>query len=455
MLIEKYDINKINPASYNPRYLSEDKKQSLIESISEVGFLKPIIINSNNTIIAGHQRSKCMLILGKTHVPAFIIDGITKTDEVRFNQMHNGSDIEIGEGDIVKVNTDKIGWHYVKPYQIEIIKLGKNANQKKELSRLFLKYGEFGSCVLDSENNCIISSDYASVSKMMNKELYVFKENNSLKVNLIKKYFSLSYGEFSYDLLEKQTYIQCLAQMNRLAGEKQFKSILYEKVVIPNINKAERILDFGAGKMAYVKNLKTQGFNIFGIEFYLRKTGQNVIDYKKVIELIDCVVEDIKQNGLFDVVVCDSVLNSVDSIEAHNSVINTIRTLCKPNGKLFFSGRCYEFVEKLSKVEKTKDKQNYLYFYDKNLFTANFRSGNWFYQKFHTIKMVKEICKTISNKNIKIMRFNSSSFQCYLNNDIELSNKDKKKAIDFEFNLPLPNGKTYGKNKSINNILGL
>jgi len=455
MLVEKYDIQKINPASYNPRYLSEDKKQRLIESISEVGFLKPIIINSNNTIIAGHQRSKCMLILGKTHVPAFIIDGITKTDEVRFNQLHNGSDIEIGNGDIVKINTDKIGWHYVKPSQIEIVKLGRNAQQKKELSRLFLKYGEFGSCVLDIENNCIISSDYASVCKMMNKELFVYKESDLSQITKIKKYFALSYGEFNYDLLKKQTYIQCLAQMNRLAGDKQLKSTLYERVVIPNITKTERILDFGAGKMAYVKKLKSEGYNIVGLEFYLRKKSLNAIDYKKVIELIDHVIQDIKENGLFDSVICDSVLNSVDSMEAHTSVINTIRTLCKPNGKLFFSGRCIESTQKQERQDKTRTKGNFLYFYDKNLFTANFRSGNWFYQKFHSVEMVKEICKSISKNNVEITRHLSSGFQCRVKNDIPLSNTEKINAIDFEFNLPLPSGKTYNKNKELKEILGL
>lgn len=454
MIVKDYDISLINPASYNPRYLSDEKKDKLINSIKKVGFLKPIIINSNNTIIAGHQRTKCLLHLGFNTVPAFVIDGITKTDEIRFNQMHNGSDIEIGIGDEVKINTDKDGWHYIKPSQIEIKKLGRQGNQKKILSRLFLKYGEFGSCIVDNNNNCIISPDYASIMKMLNKPLLVYKESNKKKVEKILDVFSLSYGEFNYDSLDKQTYIQCLAQMNRLAGNKQFKSTLYEKVVIPNISKTKRILDFGAGKMAYVKKLKKEGYNIIGVEFYLRKLGTNKINTKKVYELIDIMIKDIEENGLFDVVVCDSVLNSVDSMEAHESVINTFRSLCKKNGQLIFSGRNYDTTIKRHSKQMSSDTVNYISFYDKNLFTANFRGGNWFYQKMHTIKMVKDICETISNSSFKIIN-SGSSWQCLVKNEIELSKIEKQKAIKFEFDLPLPNGKTYEKHLPILKLLNI
>ena len=57
--MELIDISKIKPAAYNPRKLSDKAFEDLKESISELGFILPIIINkSNNTIVAGHQRTK-------------------------------------------------------------------------------------------------------------------------------------------------------------------------------------------------------------------------------------------------------------------------------------------------------------------------------------------------------------------------------------------------------------
>lgn len=47
--------------------------------------------------MAGHQRTKTMKLLGYTHVPAFILDGVNSTDEVRFNQLHNYAECELSE----------------------------------------------------------------------------------------------------------------------------------------------------------------------------------------------------------------------------------------------------------------------------------------------------------------------------------------------------------------------
>ena len=38
-----------------------------------------------------------MKLLGYTHVPAFILDGVNSTDEVRFNQLHNYAECELSE----------------------------------------------------------------------------------------------------------------------------------------------------------------------------------------------------------------------------------------------------------------------------------------------------------------------------------------------------------------------
>lgn len=55
--IEKIDINKILPADYNPRKISEKDYNNLKKSIDTFGVVDPIIINlKDNTIIGGHQR---------------------------------------------------------------------------------------------------------------------------------------------------------------------------------------------------------------------------------------------------------------------------------------------------------------------------------------------------------------------------------------------------------------
>lgn len=91
------NIDEITPASYNPRKISNQQFEKLKESISLNGFVMPILVNkSNMTIIAGHQRTKAAKAIGIKEVPVFFCDGINKADEIKFNQIHNGTDNEMG-----------------------------------------------------------------------------------------------------------------------------------------------------------------------------------------------------------------------------------------------------------------------------------------------------------------------------------------------------------------------
>ena len=57
MDFEKIRLSDIVPAKYNPRLISDEDYNKLSQSITEFGFVDPIIINlKNNRIIGGHQR---------------------------------------------------------------------------------------------------------------------------------------------------------------------------------------------------------------------------------------------------------------------------------------------------------------------------------------------------------------------------------------------------------------
>jgi hypothetical protein len=58
MQIELIEINKLKPATYNPRQITTKQYNDLKESIDKFGIVDPIIINKDNTIIGGHQRYK-------------------------------------------------------------------------------------------------------------------------------------------------------------------------------------------------------------------------------------------------------------------------------------------------------------------------------------------------------------------------------------------------------------
>lgn len=77
MKIEKIKIEKLKPAEYNPRkdLKPEDEEyQKIKKSITEFGYVAPVIVNSNMTVIGGHQRLKILKELGYIDVECVIVD---------------------------------------------------------------------------------------------------------------------------------------------------------------------------------------------------------------------------------------------------------------------------------------------------------------------------------------------------------------------------------------------
>ena len=75
-------VSVLKPAEYNPRKKLKpgDKEYEKIKnSIQEFGFADPLVVNSDMTIIGGHQRLNVAIELGYTEVPCAVVD----VDKVR------------------------------------------------------------------------------------------------------------------------------------------------------------------------------------------------------------------------------------------------------------------------------------------------------------------------------------------------------------------------------------
>jgi len=87
MEIEKIDINKLNPSIYNPRKdLKKDDAEyiKLKKSIEEFGYVEPILINRDYTVIGGHQRLKVLKDLNYDVIDCTVVD-VDKTKEKALN----------------------------------------------------------------------------------------------------------------------------------------------------------------------------------------------------------------------------------------------------------------------------------------------------------------------------------------------------------------------------------
>jgi|TARA_R110001583_G_scaffold6471_5_gene32646 ParB-like chromosome segregation protein Spo0J len=160
MKIEKIDINKLQPASYNPRQISTKQYKDLKESIKKFTLCDPIIINKDMTVIGGHQRLKVCKDLKHTEIDCVILD-LTKEEERELNIRLNKSG---GEFDMDLLSNFEI--EELKDWGFKEIELGLNIDKIEE----------------DKQDNYIITITEDDISKA--NELYKELKDRGLKVKI-------------------------------------------------------------------------------------------------------------------------------------------------------------------------------------------------------------------------------------------------------------------------------
>lgn len=101
MNINKFNINELIEAKYNPRKNlkpGDSEYEKIKRSIQEFGYVDPIIINSDKTIVGGHQRYKVLKDLGYNEVECVVVD-LDKNKEkllnVALNKISGEWDMEL------------------------------------------------------------------------------------------------------------------------------------------------------------------------------------------------------------------------------------------------------------------------------------------------------------------------------------------------------------------------
>ncbi len=87
MNIQTIKIDKLIPATYNPRKDLKPNDPEYIKiknSIENFGFVSPLIINKDMTVIGGHQRLKVLKELGFIELECIVVD-LDKTNEKALN----------------------------------------------------------------------------------------------------------------------------------------------------------------------------------------------------------------------------------------------------------------------------------------------------------------------------------------------------------------------------------
>lgn len=98
--LETRQIKDLKPHPKNPRQLNKDQARHLKESIDKFGLAEKIIINTDNTIIGGHQRINILKAQKVKEVECWVPDRELNSYEaeefcIRLNKNHGEFDFDI------------------------------------------------------------------------------------------------------------------------------------------------------------------------------------------------------------------------------------------------------------------------------------------------------------------------------------------------------------------------
>lgn len=127
MQIKEIDISCLSPYENNAKLYPEKQIEQIAKSIEEFGFIVPILIDSTNTIIAGHGRYFAAKKLEMETVPAILIDHLSDVQRKAFIIADNKLNMNTGfDLDLLKSELESIDI-------IEFSKLGFDAMEIEEM----------------------------------------------------------------------------------------------------------------------------------------------------------------------------------------------------------------------------------------------------------------------------------------------------------------------------------
>jgi ParB-like chromosome segregation protein Spo0J len=74
------DPGQLKPRAKNPRTHTRRQIRQIAASITEFGFINPILIDGAGGVLAGHGRVEAAKLLGMSDVPTVRVDHLTRSD---------------------------------------------------------------------------------------------------------------------------------------------------------------------------------------------------------------------------------------------------------------------------------------------------------------------------------------------------------------------------------------
>lgn len=483
-MIKLVDIHSVRASTYNPRKSDPERLHYLELSLRKMGFVHPIFADTTGEIISGHQRHYVATLMGLTKIPVEIIPHFDLEKRKSYNVVFNRATNDLKQSDTCETVTQYISsfdiekmaasmpdtpldtedfYPCMRQQNVDLVRLAKD-NIKKMHTYAKRIYGTLASIgvsmpvIINNQGEVLNGIGrvmyHAEQGEKMIKAVVLDNKKSefcSLMLNFLTMDFDI-HNRYA-DTLRYNSFMRSRNTRSGGLGNGFYKGIFpYNKGVDFNplvggkrdkwISKyGKSIVDFGAGKLSNTRILRNAGISVSAFEPYFIAVGEE-ISKEKSLEINKKFLDEIADGREFSSIFISSVFNSVPFMQDRKYIACICAALCSPNTQVICwtqgvnsCGNAAIHRGVMSKTDASRITFNVDY--EPNVVLGDFKKLPKV-QKFHSEKEIYEI---FTEHFLRIKRLDLIDTFIYSEAVGPILNADKlREAIEFEFNLPYPDG---------------
>jgi len=481
-MIELAPIEKLVPASYNPRSVDPTRLALIKLSIQKLGWLLPTYASIGGELLSGHQRSHVARDLGYTNIPTqwmeAMDDGLRKAVNILFNRSTNDMDVNDVPADLkaafLRTDTqamadklpDRKDWYPCLDATEEDIapyvkaNAGKWISYARNVAASLYGHGIIMPIIVGPNHQVVngIGRLQMLAEKRIKTAHFVHLTQDEadfahLTLNLLSMDFNV---ESHYaDTLRHNSFRRLRRARSELGlgfffsfrDPSNTRNFSYEKssdIKAWVEAHGTSIVDFGAGHLHETEILRTMGIHVNPFEPY-RVLDTNEIDKTASIENATAFLAEIATGKRYSSVFISSVLNSVPFMADRKCIAKICSALCGPRTTLYAWATANNHANILGHMQ-AKELSNraikancFSLNYEPNIVLGDFQAAPKV-QKYHSPEEFYDVFSG-SFERVEVKAYDRSvGAICQGTRGTD----GLRDALAFEFDLPYPDGTRMG-----------
>ncbi|WP_394239895.1 ParB N-terminal domain-containing protein [Vibrio astriarenae] len=489
-MLRLVSLTKIKPSTYNPRKADPQRLDILELSIRKLGFLLPLFADKSGEILSGHQRHHVCERMGISQAPIKYTEPMSLADRkglnIAFNRGTNDLDMADTPVNMTealaranlqeaaaklpdKKESDKDFFRCLYSKSVSVDRLvdanrGRWVNYARNMARMLYGKGVTMPLVCTPDDkvvNGIGRLQYAAEKKWPRIEVvYISYEEADLchaMLNLLSMDFDI-HNRYE-DLLRFNSFRRARRTRTELGQgfifavapalrSRHFDIHDPKSARLWKKTHGTAIVDFGAGHLTETEILRSIGVNVTPFEPY--RLGENSeINKEESVAIARLFLDTISKGKRFTSIFISSVLNSVPFEEDRKKIVCLCAALCDEKTHLYAAASSVTGSTSLRMVqgvgglaERQTTYATFALDYEEGITIGDFQEKPKV-QKYHTpsefYDLFKHYFKTVNVQD----RNNNVRAVCKTLNRGAIM-RDLRKAIEFEFDLPYPDGSRMG-----------